>query len=156
MKNLCHCQDDCSWGEDDGHSSNVLAGLDCWIWHSGRCDAALIDGNNIMAVPLLTDFLWKLWLMMDSNITCDEDLNKHVTRIQIQHVTRIRIQHVTRIRIKHVTRIWIQHVIRIDLVQGWTQWWRMEGKKWTSFCPDQDPGAEGGERHTGNTLWRLS
>ena len=22
----------------------------------------------------------------------------------------------------------------------------MEGKKWTSFCPDQDAGAEGGER----------
>ena len=43
--------------------------------------------------------------MMDSNITCDEDSNKHVTRIRIQHVTRIRIQ----------------HVMRIDLVQGGRQ-----------------------------------
>ena len=54
-----------------------------------------------MFVPLMTDFLW-IWLMMDSNITCDEDSNKHVTRIRIQHETRIRIQ----------------HVMRIDLVQG--------------------------------------
>ena len=38
----------------------------------------------------------------DSNITCDEILNKHVIRIRIQHVTRIRIQHVTRIQIQHV------------------------------------------------------
>ena len=52
----------------------------------------------------MTDFLW-IWLMMDSNITCDEGMNKHVTRILIQHVTRIRVQHVTRIRIQHVTRI---------------------------------------------------
>ena len=35
----------------------------------------------------------------DSNITCDEILNKHVMRIRIQHVTRIQIQHVMRIRI---------------------------------------------------------
>ena len=46
--------------------------------------------------PVMTDFLW-IWLMIDSNITYDEDSNKPVTRIQIQHVTRIRIQHVTRI-----------------------------------------------------------
>ena len=58
--------------------------------------------------------------MMDSNITFDEDSNKHVTRIRIQHVTRVRIQHVTRIRIQHVTRILIQHAMRIDLVQGAT------------------------------------
>ena len=46
---------------------------------------------------VMTDFL-RIWLMMDSNnITCDEDSNKHVTRIQMQNVTRIRIQHVTRI-----------------------------------------------------------
>ena len=32
--------------------------------------------------PVMTDFLW-IWLMMDSNITCDEDSNKHVTRILI-------------------------------------------------------------------------
>ena len=29
--------------------------------------------------PVMTDFLW-IWLMMDLNITCDEDSNKHVTR----------------------------------------------------------------------------
>ena len=40
--------------------------------------------------PVMTDFLW-LWFMMDSNITCDEDSNKHVTRIRTQHVTKIRI-----------------------------------------------------------------
>ena len=45
---------------------------------------------------VMTDFL-RIWLMMHSNTTCDEDSNKHVTRIQMQHVTRIRIQHVTRI-----------------------------------------------------------
>ena len=33
--------------------------------------------------PVMTDFLW-IWLMMDSNTTCDEDSNKHVTRIRIQ------------------------------------------------------------------------
>ena len=44
----------------------------------------------------MTDLL-RIWLMMDSNITCDEDSNKLVTRIQMQNVTRIRIQHVTRI-----------------------------------------------------------
>ena len=41
---------------------------------------------------------------------------------------------------------------------------RMEGQKWTSFCPDQGClCAEGGERHTGNktlevllmTIWLL-
>ena len=32
----------------------------------------------------------------------------------------------------------------------------MEGEKWTSFCLDQDAGAERGERHTGNKLWRYS
>ena len=46
-----------------------------------------------------------IWLMLDYNIRCDEDSNKHVTRIRIKHVTRIRIQHVTRIRIQHVSRI---------------------------------------------------
>ena len=40
--------------------------------------------------------------MMDYNIICDEDSNKHATRIRIKHVTRIRIK----------------HVMRIDLVQG--------------------------------------
>ena len=50
-------QDDCSWGEGDGHSSNVLAGLDCWIWFSGRCDAALIEGKNIVSVPRHDGFL---------------------------------------------------------------------------------------------------
>ena len=39
--------------------------------------------------------------MIDYNITCDEDSNKHVTRIRIQHVTRIRIQHVMRIDLVH-------------------------------------------------------
>ena len=52
-----------------------------------------IPGDVILC---LTDFLW-IWLMMDSNITCDEDSKKHVTRIRKQHVKRIRIQHVTRI-----------------------------------------------------------
>ena len=56
--------------------------------------------------------------MMDSNIACDEDSNKHATRIGIQHGTRIRIQHVMRIRIPHVTRISIQHGMRIGFVQG--------------------------------------
>ena len=65
MKNLWHCQDDFSWGEGDGHSSNVLVGL----------------------FPVMTDFLW-IWLMIDYNITCDEDSNNHVTRIQRSQPTR--------------------------------------------------------------------
>ena len=32
----------------------------------------------------------------------------------------------------------------------------MEGDRWTSFCLDQDAGAEGGERQTGNKLWMFS
>ena len=43
--------------------------------------------------------------MVDLTITCDEDSNKHVTRIRMQHVTRIRIQRVTSILIQHVMKI---------------------------------------------------
>ena len=79
---------------------------------------------------------------------------QHVTRIRI-HVTRIRI-HVTRIRIQHEMRILILHVKRIDLVQGMTTVKEDGGQKWTSFCPNQGcMCAEGGERHTGNKLWRF-
>ena len=42
--------------------------------------------------------------MIDSNIICDEDSNKHVMMIRIQYVMRNRIQHMTRIRIQHVMR----------------------------------------------------
>ena len=73
----------------------------------------------------------------DSNITCDKESNKHVTRIRIQHVTRIQIQHKTRIQIQHVTRIRILHVKRIDLVQGRPTVKQNGGQKWTSICPIQ-------------------
>ena len=29
IKNICHCRDNFSEGEGDGHSSNILVGLDC-------------------------------------------------------------------------------------------------------------------------------
>ena len=78
MKNLCHCQDNCSWREGDGQSSIVLTGLDRWSWHSGRCDAELIGGKNIVSVPhhdgLLLDMVNDS-IEEDSNITCDEDSN---------------------------------------------------------------------------------
>ena len=80
--------------------------LDLTVESGIMCDVMrhLYTAIILWLFPVMTDFLW-IWLMMDSNITCDEVFNKHVTRIRLQHVTRIRIQHVTRIRIQHVTRI---------------------------------------------------
>ena len=182
MKNICHCQDNCSWGEGYGQSSSVLAGLDSWIWHSGRCDSVLIGDKNIVSVPrhdgLLVDMVNES-IQEDLNIACDEDWGRHVTGIHIQHVTRIWIQHVmririqymTRIRIQHVTRIRIQHVMRIRILHvtrihrgpGFSQVSTiplnpllMEGQEWPSFCPEQGClCAEWGKRHTGNKLWRF-
>ena len=97
MENICHCQWKIVLKErvmvtpqmplldltvESGIPGDVMRHL--WV--------AII----LCLFPVMTDFLW-IWLMMDSNISCDEDSNKHVTIIRIQHVTRIRIQHVTRI-----------------------------------------------------------
>ena len=47
---------------------------------------------NSVSVPrhdgLLVDMVNES-IEVDSNITCDADLNKHVTKIQIQHMMRI-------------------------------------------------------------------
>ena len=51
-----------------------------------RCDAALIGDNNIVSVPLLDGLLVDMVnesIEEDSNITCDENSNKHMTRICI-------------------------------------------------------------------------
>ena len=79
---------------------------------------AHVCGKDIVSVTCHDRFLVDMVnesLEDGSNITCDEDSNKHVTRIWIQHVMRIRIQHVTRISIQHVTRIQIYHVTRIQI-----------------------------------------
>ena len=48
-------------------------------WHSGRCDAALIGGNNIVYVPRhdgLLAYMVNERIEEDSNTICDDDSNK--------------------------------------------------------------------------------
>ena len=78
--------------------------------------------------------------MMDYNITCDEDSNKTCDEDS-----------------NKTCKEDLNTTCDEDLFcAGGTAVKEDGGEKWTSFCPDQDAGAEGGERHTGNKLWRFS
>ena len=74
------------------NSQASLLDLTVEVGIPGDVMRALIGGKHIVYIPfhdrLLEDMVNEN-IEEDTNATCDEDANKHVTKMRIQHMTRI-------------------------------------------------------------------